>query len=90
MVQLLKSNADLQLRRVLQLHNFRTVDQLQELCSEYEDLWTKQGTWRRRQQFVNEIDGGMACREMPGRQLTEFGNHQSLQQHQQPHLRLQK
>lgn len=55
MVRLLTANADVQLRKVLQMHEVRSVDRLQEVCTEYEDLWIKQGTWRKTQRHVSEI-----------------------------------
>lgn len=55
MVRLLTANADVQLRKVLQMHEVRTVDRLQEVCTEYEDLWIKQGTWRKSQRHVSEV-----------------------------------
>lgn len=56
MVSLLKSNADHHLRDVLNMHNISSVDMLQEIATKYEDLWIKQGVWRRSTRSVNEID----------------------------------
>lgn len=55
LLQVLKANADLQLRRVLNLHDIRTVEQLQDTCLEYEDLWIRQGSWKRANRFISEL-----------------------------------
>lgn len=56
LMRLLTDNADPQLRKILQLHDVRTVDELQETCTGYEDLWIRQGSWRRASRHVSELD----------------------------------
>lgn len=55
-ISLLKANADPQLRRVLHMHDIRSVEQLQDVCAEYEHMWVSRGVWRRAR-GVEEIQG---------------------------------
>lgn len=55
MVALLKANSDPHLRSILNMHNIDSVDMLQEICTKYEELWIKQGVWRRGSRHIEEI-----------------------------------
>lgn len=76
MVALLKANADPKLRSVLQMHNINSVDALQDVAMSYEDLWIRQGIWRRGHRHVNEIS---EMYPQPLQQPLNFPQGQSLQ-----------
>lgn len=78
LVQLLKSNVDPKLRSVLHLHNFETLDELQEICRQYEDLWIHQGTWCQRRRFVNEIVDAANLQEDHTHKPSNFNLQQSF------------
>lgn len=64
LVQLLKANADPQLRRVLSMHVAQTVDDLQDICLKYEDMWISHGHWRGRSvRGVEELDTNVSLQQ---------------------------
>lgn len=56
LLELLKKNADPDLRQVLCLHDIRSVEHMQDLCQRYEMLWSSRGRMEKSQKKVDELD----------------------------------
>lgn len=55
LINILKANADPKLRRMMHMHVIRSVDQLQDICQEYEHLWRSRGLWSHGARKVDEL-----------------------------------